>query len=156
MMNRSERTPSQLGTALVGTLTVAALQHVSRFLLKDGPRMDVVGEKIIEKGFRRFGRKPPENSRLLSWVGGNIGSDTLVFALVGMGQPKRPVVRGAIVGALTGLGALVLPPLLGITSRHTAKNPKQAAMTVGLYLIAGLAAGAAHQLAPAFEDELTS
>lgn len=157
-MNRSagpETQLGQLGSALVGTVTVAALQQVSRFLLKDGPRMDVLGEKIIEKGFRKLGRTPPKNTPLLSWVGGNMGSDTLVFALVGAGQPRRPIVRGAIVGALTGLGALVLPPLLGITSKHTAKNPKQAALTVGLYVLAGLAAGAAHRLAPVLEDELT-
>src|SRR4051812_41788158 len=70
---------------LVGTATVAALHQVSRHLLKDAPRLDVMGERMIEKGFARFGRAPPKQTKLLSWALGNVGTDTLVFAAVGFG-----------------------------------------------------------------------
>lgn len=137
-----------LGSGLVGALAVAGLHEVSRHLLKDAPRLDVMGEKLIEKGFRKFGRTPPEQTRALSWALGNVGSDTLMFALISAGDVKRPVLRGAVLGTVVGLSALVLPPLLGIGKKETAKNVKRAALTVGMYVVAGVAAGLARRLAP--------
>ena len=96
-------------SGLVASATVAALHEVSRHLLRDAPRLDVMGERLIEVGFKKLGRKPPRQTRLLSWALGNMGSDTLVFAAVGVGHSKRPLVRGAIIGAVVGASALVLP-----------------------------------------------
>lgn len=141
-------------SGVVGTATIAALHQASRHLLKDAPRMDVVGEKLIEKGFTRIGRKPPEQTKMLSWALGNVGTDTLVFAAVGFGAPKRPVVRGLIVGALSGAAALLLPPKLGISSNYAARTPKTALLTMGFYVAAGLAAGLALKLAPKIEDAI--
>lgn len=141
------------GSGLVGTVTVAGLHQVSRHLLRDAPRMDVWGERVIVETFRRIGRPPPQNTRMLSWMLGNIGSDTLLYAAVGLGNPKRPVLRGGLIGAAMGVGALVLPKLLGITDRDVARTTRTRVLTVGMYLIAGLAAGAAQHLARALEGE---
>lgn len=145
-MRSSDGLDEAFGSGLVGAVTVAALHEVSRHLLRDAPRLDIMGEKLVESAFRRFGRRPPESTRALSWALGNVGTDTVLFALVGAGDVKRPVVRGALLGALAGVSAVVLPSLLGVGSRETAKNLQRMAMTVGMYVTAGVAAGLAHRL----------
>jgi hypothetical protein len=136
---------SNLAAGLAASMTVGGLQHLARWLMRDAPRMDVMGQRLLEKGFVRLGRQPPRSTRLLSWAVGNLGSDTVFFALVGAGDPKRPLVRGVWVGALAGAAAVLLPPLLGLSSRHTARTAKTAAATVGTYVAAGLAAAGALQ-----------
>ena len=138
----------ELGSSgIAATATIAGLQQVTRWLMKDAPRMDVLGERLIEEGFRRIGRKPPNSTRALSWAFGNVGSDTLLFALVAAGSPSRPFVRGALVGGLTGLAAVFLPPLFGFSSKYTARTLRTGLATVGMYVAAGLAAAGATRLA---------
>lgn len=145
-MQSSDGLDEAFGSGLVGAVTVAALHEVSRHLLRDAPRLDVMGEKLIESAFRRFWRRPPESTRALSWALGNVGTDTVLFALVGTGNVKRPVVRGAVIGAIAGLSTLVLPSLLGVGAWETAKNARRMALTVGMYVTAGVAAGLARRL----------
>ena len=140
-----------MSSGVVAAATVAGLQQLTRRLMYDAPRLDVLGERLIEKAFARFGRKPPESARALSWVLGNVGSDTLLFALVGAGAPRRPFVRGALVGAVTGVAALVVPPALGISTKYTARTWRTALTTVGLYVAAGLSAAGATRVAQQLE-----
>jgi hypothetical protein len=134
-----------LGPGLLAAATVGALQLLTRKLMQNGPRIDLLGERMFEAAFDRLGRRPPRAaSRAMSWALGNMGSDTLLFALVATGQPRRPFVRGALVGAATGVAAVVLPKRLGL-DRFTARNWRTGLTTVGLYLAAGLsAAGVVH------------
>ena len=60
-----------------------------------------------------------------------------------MGKPS--LARGAALGAVAGLGAVVLPPLMGLGSRPSARTPQTAAMAFGWYLLGGLAAAAVHR-----------
>jgi hypothetical protein len=135
-----------LGPGLLAAATVGALQLLTRKLMQNGPRIDELGERMFEAAFERIGRRPPRAaSRAMSWALGNVGSDTLLFALVATGQPRRPFVRGALVGAATGVAAVVLPSRLGLPARLTAKDWRTGLTTFGFYLAAGLsAAGVVH------------
>lgn len=141
-----------LGTGLVGTVTVAGLHQVSRQLLKDAPRIDELGERVIVQTFRRIGHEPPKYTHALSWILGNLGVDTLIYALVGAGRPKRPVVRGLWVGLAAGAATLVLPWFAGVTDREVARTTRMVLSTLGIYLAAGVAAGAAQQLVQYAEE----
>lgn len=132
-----------LASGVTGAAAVAGLHQLARHLLKDAPRLDVMGEKLIEKGFETIGKKPPASPMALSWIAGNLGSDTLIFALMGTATGKQAFARGAGVGALAGLAAVFGPKLLKVGDQQTARNPKMALTTIGLYVGAGLAAGAA-------------
>ncbi len=140
-----------LSSGVVAAATVAGLQQLTRRLMYDAPRMDILGERLIEKAFAKFGRRPPESARALSWVLGNVGSDTVLFGLVSAGSPRRPFVRGAVVGAATGVAALVLPPALGLSTKYTAQTWRTAVTTVGLYVAAGLSAAGATCVAQQIE-----
>jgi hypothetical protein len=50
--------------------------------------------------------------------------------------------RGIALGALAGLGAVVLTPVLGLPRRHRGSTLRTQAMTVALYALGGVAAGA--------------
>lgn len=136
-----------LGVGVVGTATVAGLHQISRRLLKDAPRIDELGERVIVQTFRRIGREPPKHSRALSWIFGNLGTDTLLYMLVAAGKPAKPIVRGLWVGLAAGVSTLVLPWFAGVTEREVALNKKMVLNTLGIYLVAGLAAGAAQHVA---------
>ncbi len=142
-----------MSSGVVAAATIAGLQQLTRKLMYDAPRMDVLGERLIEKTFQQFGRRPPEATRALSWALGNVGSDTLLFAVVGAGSPRRPFVRGALVGAATGVAAVVLPPALGLSSRYTARTWRTALTTVGMYVAAGLTAAGATQMARELDSQ---
>jgi hypothetical protein len=72
-------------------------------------------------------------------------SNSLYYALVGVGGPSGALARGAALGALAGLGAVALPPLMGLGHRPGARTVQTAAMTFGWYLIGGLAAALAYR-----------
>jgi hypothetical protein len=55
---------------------------------------------------------------------------------------KRPVLRGLALGIAAGIGAVALTPVLGLPRRHRGITLRTQAMTVALYALGGLAAGA--------------
>jgi hypothetical protein len=73
-------------------------------------------------------------------------SNSLYYALVAAGEPARSVRRGLMLGLIGGIGAVVLPPLLGLGQQPHRKTPATELMTVAWYTLAGLAAGATNQM----------
>jgi hypothetical protein len=132
-----------LSSGVVGAAAVAGLHQLARHLMKDAPRVDLLGEQVFAKLFAKLGRAPPVSPSTLSWLVGNLGSDALLFGLVDAGSTTRPFARGAAVGTVVGAAAVVGPRLLRLGEKHTAKNARMALATMGLYVGAGVAAGAA-------------
>ena len=133
-----------LGPGLVGSLTLTLLHEGLRRVLRDPPRMDVLGMRALKKGARALGRRPARGRRLhRQALVGDLVSNTLFYSLVSLGKPRRPFLRGALLGALAGVGAVVLPPYLGLGKRPARAQPRTALLTVAYYTLAGLSAARA-------------
>jgi hypothetical protein len=106
--------------------------------------MDVLGKRSLKKGIRWLGFRPARGQRLhRQALVGDLISNSLFYALVAVGRPRRPYLRGAFLGALAGLGAVVLPPLMGLGHRPSRARRTTALLTVAWYLLGGLSAARA-------------
>ena len=134
-----------LGAGLAGAAVLTAVHETTRRITPDAPRMDILGERAIEKLTRSAGGTPPRGEALHRLaLGGDLVSNSLYYALVGTGRDAW--VRGAALGLAAGVGAVVLPPFLGLGRAPRGLTPKTKAMTIGYYLIGGLAAAVASRL----------
>ena len=137
-----------LGPGLIGSLSVTLVHEGARRVLKHPPRMDVLGKRSLKKGIRWLGFRPARGQRLhRQALLGDILSNSLFYSLVAIGRPRHPYVRGVLLGALAGLGAVVLPPMLGLGRRPSRARTSTALLTVAWYLLGGLSAAraTAHQ-----------
>ena len=143
-----------LGAGLAGAGALTLIHETARRLLPDAPRMDVLGMRAIARGFEAAGAEPPSDGPLHGMaLAGDIVSNALYYALVGLGKPEGAWLRGAVLGLLAGVGGVALPGPLGLGTDASARTPKTALMTIGWYLAGGLAAAAAYQLLAGREEE---
>ena len=132
---------------LAGTLTVASLHEALRRVTPDAPRMDLLDMELIRKGLKSIHKEVPEEDELERWaVGGELVCDTAYYGLTGMGGKKGIWLRGALLGLVAGVTAVVLPKPLGLPEEPSNKTLATQLMTIGLYLIGGLVAAATTQL----------
>jgi hypothetical protein len=135
-----------LGSGLAGALALTAVHETARQQISTAPRMDMLGMQAVENGFRSVHAQPPQGTALyeIAMVG-DIVSNALYYSMVAAGKPEGALLRGAMLGLTAGLGAVVLPKPLGLQPQLNRTNATHA-MTIGWYLLGGLAAGAAYQM----------
>jgi hypothetical protein len=133
-----------LGPGFVGAVSLTLVHQGARAVLRHPPRMDVLGMRALKKGARLLGLRPA-HGRELYWqsLAGDLVSNTLYYALVAMGHPRRIYLRGALLGMLAGLGAVVLPPYLGLGERPSRARRSTSLLTVAWYTLGGLGAASA-------------
>jgi hypothetical protein len=125
-----------------GALTLTALHEGGRQLVPRAPRMDVVAIRGIERLARQAGWRPPARSVLHPIaLAGDLIVNSVFYAAVGLGEPRRAPLRGAILGAAAGVCSLMLPPRLGLGTPPHAHERGNQLMTVAWYLAGGLVAG---------------
>ncbi|MFP2905984.1 hypothetical protein ACLESD_13185 [Pyxidicoccus sp. 3LFB2] len=133
-----------LGPGLVGATSLTLVHEGARRMLEHPPRMDVLGKRALKKGIRWFGGRPAHGSRLhRQSLAADILSNSLFYSLVALGRPKRPYLRGAVLGLLAGVGAVVLPPYLGLGRGPSRARASTSWLTVAWYTLGGLAAARA-------------
>lgn len=132
-----------VGSGLAGALAVTAAHEILRTRTSPSPRMDVLGMRALSKLASAVGLSPPKGRRLRrDALVGDLVANTAWFGLVSAGG--RPLPRGLGLGLLAGIGALVLPPILGLGRAPRGRSAWVQGETVALYLAGGLvAAGAA-------------
>jgi hypothetical protein len=134
--------PALLG-GLAGAVTVTLLNEVVRRLLPHAPRMDVIGERALSRTLDAAGAEPPRGDALYRWtMAGDLLSNTLYYALVGVGARRGGWARGGALGLAAGLGAVYLPEPLGLGRQPGARRPLTPVLTTVWYLAGGLAAAA--------------
>ena len=147
-MKRSEPIPpvvTSLAAGVAGAAVLTAVHETTRRVAPDAPRMDILGERAITKLMRGAGRTPPRGKKLHRLaLGGDMVSNSLYYAMVGSGRDAW--LRGAALGLAAGVGAVLLPPVLGLGRAPRGVTAKTKAMTIGYYLIGGLAAAAVSRL----------
>lgn len=130
-----------LGPGLIGATSLTLVHEGARRVLKHPPRMDVLGKRALKKAVRWSGGKPARGWRLhRQSLVGDVVSNSLFYALVALGRPKRPYLRGGVLGLLAGLGAVVLPPYLGLGKAPGRARPSTSLLTVAWYTLGGLMA----------------
>lgn len=128
-----------LGPGLAGAVSLTLVHQGARAVLKHPPRMDVLGMRSIQKLSKTLGLPTPHGRALYQQsLIGDLISNTVYYALVSMGRPRRIYLRGALLGALAGLGAVVLPPYLGLGERPSRAKRSTAFFTVLWYTLGGL------------------
>jgi hypothetical protein len=135
----------ELSKALVGGLAGAVALTIAHETLRrfvpEAPRMDVLGMRAISKTMKKVGTQPPEGSALRAWaMAADVVSNSLYYSLAGAG--KDAWLRGSILGAGAGAGAVLLPSPMGLGSDPSNRTNSTRAMTVGLYLLGGVVAAA--------------
>jgi hypothetical protein len=133
-----------LGSGLAGAATLNVIHEtVRRLRPEDAPRMDVLGRRSIARGMELVGVTPPSKDTLQGLtLAGDLVSNALYYAMIGVGspEPQHALIRGAALGAAAGIGAVVLPPVIGLGSAPSRRTPQTKVMTVAWYLAGGLAA----------------
>ena len=131
-----------LVSGLAGAATVTLAHEVMRQLVSGAPRMDRLGMAAVSRGLRALAIRPPRGETLRgATLLGDLFTNALYFAPVAA-RSKRPLVRGTLMGAAMGLATITLTPVLGLPKRHAGRTTRTRALTVGLYALGGLAAGA--------------
>ena len=142
-MNRMLRA---LASGAVGSTVLTLLHESARRLIPHAPRMDVIGMRAIARSLRQVDQEPPPHDQLFrATLLVDLVSNALYYSLVGVGNAQRVWVRGGLLGLLAGLGGAFLPRRMGLGEQPGARFPATQAMTVGWYLVGGLAAAAAYR-----------
>lgn len=129
----------------VGAITTNVAHELTRRIVPAAPRVDVLGMQALAKGLTSTtGSIPTGGDLYRSTLAGDLLSNSAYFSAVGLGGGNAVAV-GLGLGVLAGLGAVVLPPRMGLDAKPTARTPTTEALTVALYTAGGLAAGMAYQ-----------
>jgi hypothetical protein len=100
--------------------------------------------RALAAGLRALDTPPPRDEILHRWaLVGDMIANSLYYSFVGVGSVQHAWPRGALLGLLAGVGAVVFPGPLGLGSRPTNRARSTQVMTVLWYLAGGLAAAAA-------------
>lgn len=146
------KTLRMIASGVAGAAALTAAHQVVKETVPDAPRMDVLGMRGIEQLCEKMGWKTP-NSKVLfgSALVGDLVSNAIYYSPVGSSKGGSALGKGLSLGLMAGLGAVKVPELIGLGKDASAKNPRQMLMTVGLYVLGGLAAAAAATLIPSRE-----
>lgn len=130
---------------VAGALTVTLLNESARRAIPHAPRMDVIGQRALERVLDRAGIAAPRGDGMVGLaLAADLASNSLYYSAVGTGPGQGALRRGTLLGLAAGLGAATLPGPLGLGPQPGKKTPYTELLTVAWYTIAGLTAGAVY------------
>ena len=136
---------AQAAAGLAGATAVTLINETARHYISDAPRMDQLGERGVRMIARGLHVPEPSDSTAHGVaLAGDLALNSAYYALVGVG--RKAWMRGAILGALAGLGAVILPPYLGLGRDASQRTDRTKVMTFAYYFSGGLIAAAVAQL----------
>jgi hypothetical protein len=125
-----------------GAVALTAIHQLASRYVEDAPRMDVVGMRAIARGLLEMGIEPPAGERLYqTTLAGDLVSNTLYYSAVCCGG-RAALETGTGLGLAAGVGALVLPPVMGLGAPPHSDSWANRIMTVAWYTLGGVVAGA--------------
>jgi hypothetical protein len=105
--------------------------------------MDELGMQALSKLFKKLHLEVPDKDQLyLLSTGAELLSNGLYYAIAGAGSKDNVYLRGALLGATAGIGAITLPGVMGLDDSASNRTPKTKVMTVAWYLLGGIVASA--------------
>jgi len=138
MLNSGTRLNDSLMSGIAGAVALTAVHQAARAVTDSAPRMDVVGMRALSRGAQAAGTEAPQSHKGLyrATLAGDLICNSAYYSLA------TTYTRGAVMGLLAGLGALVLPQRLGLGIPPKSELLSNQVMTVAWYVIGGLAAAA--------------
>ena len=141
----------KLGAALIAGFTGAgALTVMHQKLQKtneNAPRMDLLAMNALAKFLKlpqdKLNNDPEAYNLTLL---GDIISNSLYYSLIGIGGKNKIFLRGAALGLLAGIGAVVLPEYLHLNPAYSGRTKETKALTILLYVLGGIAASAEYKV----------
>lgn len=128
---------------LAGALALTTVHQLGQHWVDVAPRMDVVGMRALAGMRERAGMGVPDRETLYrQTLAGDIASNALYYSLVGVGGRDGRWWRGAALGAMAGVGALLLPRPLGLGDPPHSESHTNQVLTVAWYTVGGLATAA--------------
>ncbi len=136
-MNREFGIPDAAISGMAGAVAVTTVHQVARRLTDSAPRMDVVGVRALTRGAHMADVPLPGPATLHNAaLAGDLLCNTAYYSLA------TTWTRGIVLGLAAGVGALVLPPRMGLGDPPKSDRLSNKMMTVAWYLAGGLAAAA--------------
>ena len=136
-----------LASGLIGSATLTAVHQGAQRFIPNAPHVDAIGRRAVARGIRAFGGTPPRGRRLHNTAHvGDLVSNALYYGLMEVGRPRNRVARGAILGLIGGLGAVFLPPRMGLGRQPHERWPRTPLMTVAWYTLGGVTSAVVRQL----------
>ena len=130
-----------LASGITGAVALTVVHETARRFIPNAPRMDILGMRAIARGFYKMDERPPEEDKLFQYsIIGDILSNSIYYSLTGTG--RKAWLRGATLGALAGVGGVLLPGPMGLGTEPSGRTPQTKAMTIAWYLLGGLTAAA--------------
>ncbi len=125
---------------LTGSLILTAMHQLLKNNYAAAPRMDLLSEEIIEKGFDKIGADQPSEEKLhnIALVS-DIAVNALFFSAAAITVSSCS--KGTLLGIAAGLGGVYLPEKLGLNPEHSNKTLQTKILTVGLYALGGYVSG---------------
>jgi hypothetical protein len=123
-----------------GAAALTAVHQAARMITDDAPRMDIVGMRALTRGAEVADTDLPRDNRLYNMtLAGDLIFNSAYFALA------TTWTRGAALGLLAGVGALVLPQKMGLGNPPRSELLSNQIMTVSWYVLGGLTAACTAQ-----------
>ena len=133
-----------MASGLVGAVALTALHEGTRRVAAHPPRMDLLGRRAIKKSLDATGQDTRPRAELHRWaLLGDIVGNTIYYASIGRGAGRAKWGRALVLGTAAGVGAMALPPVLGLGRAPNSQYTSTHWMTLGLYVTGALAAAAA-------------
>ena len=143
----NRRSARALTGGFAGTVILTGLHEAARHLLPHAPRMDVIGERALARLLARVRRRVVPREQLFgATLAGEIVSNTVYYSLIGAGSRSGLLRRGLLIGLAAGVGAVLLPPRLGLGSPPREKRPVTPLLTIVWYTAGGVTAALAMRL----------
>jgi hypothetical protein len=139
------RTTAAFVSGAAGAVCLNLMHECARKSVPDAPRVDIVGMRAVERISAAAGVAPPEHLRTVTFAG-DVAANSLYYSAVGFAGPEHGLAVGAGLGVAAGLGAVLLPRPMGLGDAEVNRTPATTVMTAGMYLAAGLIAGALYRV----------
>ena len=124
---------------LAGAIALNLLHETYKRIDAKAPRIDLVGEEALSKAIELTGKQPPTGNNLYTaTLAADIASNALYYSLIGNGDKRNILLRGAVFGMAAGVGALVLTKPVGLSDAPVTRTGKTKVLTVAWYLTGAL------------------
>lgn len=121
------------------------VHEMTRRVVPNAPRMDIVGMRGIAASMRAVGQEPPSKLHETALMG-DLLFNTAYYTAMGSAGREKTLYTGTLMGLGAGAGAVALPPALGLGVGPSDRTFATQAMTVGLYTLGGIIAAAAYRI----------
>jgi hypothetical protein len=134
-----------LASGMAGAAALTLCHEIGRRVFPDAPRMDVLGMRAISRALTTLtdSTPPPFDQLHTLTLAGDVVANSLYYSAVDASTPAATWRRGVVLGALAGVGALILPQRMGLGTPPHVESTRNKVLTVAWYLIGGFAAAGA-------------